>query len=300
MTIVKADSSMESTTSNITLFGFDVNNCCKKNQHSEKVSNALLPISFGIYSQKHNIPIQLCSSDMKIVPIGECFYEDTTYDTEKSHNCVNFKYSPPNDVCITRNTYSVYYESKVVMSKGSKTELILRQDCYAFNCLQHIIVNNASKTYRDIESLLCDTLVEQPYLWMLLWEKRGEKILFDCVVFTDVAVVRMIKNSTTERTKEAIKLINRSLQEYHLKGTMAYKDDRSSTVAHQKVSLFPIRDIKMLSSHNFEFRVKSTDIVIKDVRSDTSLWQEIEKARLNDRIRELTDEVERLKKKCGE
>ena len=40
----------DDTSSNIRLFGFNEYNCCKKNQHSEKVSNALLPISLGIYS----------------------------------------------------------------------------------------------------------------------------------------------------------------------------------------------------------------------------------------------------------
>ena len=45
---------------------------------------------------------------------------------------------------------------------------------------------------------------------------------------------------------------------------------------------------------------KSTDIILKDVRSDTSLWQEIEKSRLIDKIRLQDIEIQRLKKLCDE
>ena len=81
---------------------------------------------------------------------------------------------------------------------------------------------------------------------------------------------------------------------------MTYKLNKTTTVAHQKVSLFPLRDINTLTTYKFEFRVKSTDLILKDVRSDTSLWQEIEKSSLIDRIRLQADEIQRLKKLCGE
>jgi hypothetical protein len=284
----------------ISLYGFSQSNCCKKDQTSEKVSNALLPISFGIYSQKKNYAIALCDSKLEVSNLEKCFYEDSKFETEKSYIHPNFRHAPPNDVYVTHNGSSVFYESKVVMSKANKTELILRQDCYAFNVLQHIIVNNTSKKFKDVDSLLKDTLVETPYLWMLLWKKVDERIVFDCIVFTDVSIIRMIKNANTERTKEALKLINRSLSEYESNGVMTYKNEKSSTVAHQKVSLFPIRDIPSLREYPFTFLVKSTDIVICDVRSDTSLWQEIEKNRLHDKIKSLTEKLHRLMKKCGE
>lgn len=128
---------------------------------------------------------------------------------------------------------------------------------------------------------------------MLLWKKTDDTIYFDCLVFTDVSVIRMIKDADTPRAKEALKLIDKSLAEFVSKGTMTYRTNKSTTVAHQKVSLFPLRDIDTLKTYKFEFRVKSTDIILKDVRSDTSLWQEIEKSRL-------IEEIRRLKKLCGE
>jgi hypothetical protein len=229
-----------------------------------------------------------------------CFPDGIKLDTEKAHIHPTFINPPPNDVCATLAGTSTYYESKVVLYKEKKTELILRQDCYAFNCLQHILINNPSKTYKDTNSILSDlTIVERPYMWMLIWKKTDEIIYFDCVVFTDVSVIRMIKDAETERANEALKLIDRSLSEFVSKGTMTYKKNKSTTIAHQKVSLFPLRDIDTLASYTFEFRVKSTDLILLNVRSDTSLWQEIEKSRLMDTIRSQADEIYRLKKLCG-
>ena len=57
---------------------------------------------------------------------------------------------------------------------------------------------------------------------------------------------------------------------------------------------------KGLKAYKFEFRVKSTELILKDFRSDTSLWQEIEKSRLIYRIRLQADEIQRLKNLCGE
>ena len=230
-----------------------------------------------------------------------CFPPETKFDTEKAHSQHNFINPPPNDICATLSNSSNYYESKVVLYKEKKTELILRQDCYAFNCIQSILINNPTKTYNDTNSLLSDmTIVERPYMWMLIWKKIDGIIYFDCVVFTDVSVIRMIKYADTPRAREALKLTSASLSEFASKGLMTYKLNKSTTVPHQKVSLFPLRDIDALKVYKFEFRVKSTDIILKDVRSDTSLWQEIEKSRLIDKIRLQDIEIQRLKKLCDE
>jgi hypothetical protein len=284
----------------LSLYGLNTSNCCSKDLKSEKVVNSLLPIAVGIYSEKTAYDIQLCDNKM-VCPIGKCFPESMTYDTEKPHIYPNFINPPPNDVRMTLGGEISHAESKVVLFKEGKTELILRQDCYAFNCLQHILTNNPSRKYESVNELLHDTtIVERPYLWMLLWKKTEEGIYFDCVVFTDVSVLRMIKDANTPRAKEALKLSDRSLLEYTTRGKMTYKEEKSKTVAHQKVSLFPLRDIDVLKKHNFVFSIKSTDIVLNDVRCDTSLWQEIEKTKLLDTINTQKKEIERLKKKCGE
>jgi hypothetical protein len=280
------------------LYGLNTINCCGKDQSSEKVSNALLPISYGIYAEDKSYSIPLCKANLKIYNMEKCFNEGIKFDTEKKHIHPNFINPPPNDVCTTLDDNSFYYESKVVSYKGDKTELILRQDCYAFNCIQNILINNPSKKYNDTDSLLNDsTIIEHPYLWMLIWKKINNIIFFDCVIFTNVSVIRMIKNADTSRSKESLKLIEHSLSEYSTKGIMTYKESKSKTVAHQKLSLFPLRDIDTLKEYNFMFNIKSTDLVLKDVRPDTSLWQVIEKSKLIDKIRKLEEEINCLKPK---
>lgn len=287
-------------TDNTRLYGLTTTNCCSKDQSSEKVANALLPIAYGIYSENNGYHIPVCNN-IVVDSMEPCFPPETKFDTEKAHSHPNFINPPPNDICATLSKSSTYYESKVVMYKEKKTELILRQDCYAFNCIQNILINNPTKTYNDTNSLLSDmTIVERPYMWMLIWKKTDGIIYFDCVVFTDVSVIRMIKYADTQRAREALKLTDASLSDFALKGVMTYKLNKSTTVPHQKVSLFPLRVIDALKVYKFEFRVKSTDIILKDVRSDTSLWQEIEKSRLIDKNRLQDDEIKRLKKLCGE
>ena len=284
----------------ISLYGLNTENCCSKDQSSEKVANALLPMAYGVYSENKKYHMPLCNS-IVVSSMETRFPKGIKFDTEKAHCHPKFINPPPNDICATLTDMSEYYESKVVLYKDKKTELILRQDCYAFNCIQNILLNNPTKTYKDTNSLLNDTtIVERPYMWMLIWKKTDGIIYFDCVVFTDVSVIRMIKDADTPRAKESLKLTDNSLLEFASKGLMTYKLNKSTTVAHQKVSLFPLRDIDTLKAYKFEFRVKSTDLILKDVRSDTSLWQEIEKSRLNDRIRLQTGEIQRLKKLCGE
>lgn len=283
------------------IYGLDTTNCCGKDQTSEKVANALLPMSYGITSENSGYPISLCNSKQEVCSIEKCFPTGFWIDTEKAHCHSQFINPPPNDICARLADSSCYYECKVVLYKETKTELILRQDCYAFNCIQSILIHNPSKSYRDTNSLLSDTsIVERPYLWMLMWKKTDGIIYFECMVFTDVSIIRMIKDAPTPRAKEALKLADKSLSDYASTGKMTYKDDKSSTVPHQKVSLFPLRDIKALKTHKFEFRVKSTDLILKDVRSDTNLWQEIEKSRLIDTIRSQAEEIQRLKTLCGE
>jgi hypothetical protein len=116
---------------------------------------------------------------------------------------------------------------------------------------------------------------------MLLWRTDDSHNLeMDLVVFTDVGVLRMIAAAATPRSAQSIALIDASLSQFSTTGKMVYKERRSATVAHQKVSLFPLRDIPALADRMFAFPIKSTDIVLKPVRPDISLWQEIDKARI--------------------
>lgn len=281
------------------LYGLNTNNCCSKDFSSEKIVNTLLPISYLCYTKDNNYNIPLYSTTNVSVSILKPLCDDFWVDTEKIHNHVQFIQPPPNDICITTNQKSVvdFYESKVVLYKGGKTELILRQDCFAFNCIQHILLNNIEKKYTNLNDLITDnTIVEKPYLLMILWKKtESGMIQIDCIVFTDVSIIRMISDAKTPRSKESIKLINISLHQFSTMGKIIYKEFKSDTVPHQKVSLFPLRDILELKSYTFSFSVKSTNIILNDVRSDTNLWQEIEKSRLIEKINYLEIENTRLK-----
>lgn len=285
------------------LYGLSSTNCCNKDDSSEKIVNTLLPISYGIYSQQHNITIPFFEKE-NITNFEEDITSGIRIDTEKCHIHPQFINPPPNDICVARIDSNVnsFYENKIIMFKNKKTELILRQDCYAFNCVQNILLKNVGKSYLDIISLLNDsTIIESPYLWMLLWKKDQEDIIrFDCVILSDVSVLRMIYNAKTPRSNEAIYLINTSLAGFILNKNMTYKENKTSTVPHQKVSLFPLRDILVLKSYIWRWDVKATDIILNDIRPDTNLWQEISKNRLIEKIHLQDIEIKRLKSLCDE
>jgi hypothetical protein len=279
------------------LYGLNTHNCCNKDFSSEKIVNTLLPIAYLCYAKDNNCDIPLYNGS-NVSMLNPLLCDGFCVDTEKVHSHSQFIQAPPNDICITNNTktFSEFYESKVVLYKGEKTELILRQDCFAFNCIQHILLNNSEKKYTNIDDLIADRdIVEKPYLLMTMWKKNDLGIInFDCIVFTDKSIMQMIRNAETSRSKESVKLMNTSLVQFSTHGKMTYKETKSDTVPHQKVSLFPLRDIPELKSYSFSFNVKSTNIILNDVRSDTNLWQEIEKSRLIERIKYLERENIRI------
>ena len=49
-------------TDNTRLYGLNTTNCCSKDQSSEKVANALLPIVYGIYSENNGYHIPVCNN----------------------------------------------------------------------------------------------------------------------------------------------------------------------------------------------------------------------------------------------
>lgn len=259
---------------------------------SQKIANTLLPFSYALWAQEHHLPIQLYSRKQ----LTQFSTSLTTghYNTEVSVKNEVFVNSPPHDVhiCVSDSEHH-YYESKVVLYKGAKTELILRQDCYAFNCLQHLFMRNAGRSYASLADVLADeTIEETPYLWLLIWNDSEDIVTFDCVVFTDIAVLQMIQDAQTSRSKEAIALIDQALTEHATHGTITYKKDKSSTVPHQKVSLFPLRDLAELKQRTFD--VRATQLVLQTIRPDKNIWQDIEKSKLQERIRALEAQLEQM------
>ena len=273
-----------------TLFGFSTKNCCNKNGVSQKIANTLLPMSYALFAEQASIYIPYYSYGY-IQKYKESF-TDAYFNTEVATSNSSFINAPPHDVHVEIPNDTRTYESKVVMYKGNKTELILRQDCYAFNCLQQILVNN--KPYQSLDALLTDSSIqEKPYLFMLIW-KQSEILTFDMVVFSDVSVLRMIKQAETSRSGEAIKLIDTALHEYFHHGKMTYKKEKSDTVPHQKVSLFPLRDT-ILNNFVLQYSIKASDLVLCTITPDKNLWQEIEKSMLNEQIHQLEAQLKQYK-----
>jgi hypothetical protein len=259
------------------LFGFNDHNFLKKNEEKQKTANSLLPFSYSKFATE----VPILNRWFHFSENFPAFHENCVFDTETTSESVAFVNAPPHDVAVTDNGRTDYFESKVCLFKGDKTELILRQDCYSFNCLQNILTHNPSARYNDLRMLLEDqTLVETPYMFMLLWKKERGIIVFDQIVFTDVAILQMIDKADTARTRASTVLINKALAEFAATGKMTYKQKKADTVPHQKLSLFPLRDVEILKTRIFTFQVKSTDLVLQHIQPELSLFHEIEKSKL--------------------
>jgi hypothetical protein len=280
------------------LYGLNSKNCVAKDDSSQKIANTLLPICACIYAKHKEIPILLFSSNGEKNNFNYPFDAPTPFfNTEVANLSPGFVNPPPNDVYVSYGDgKKEFYESKIAKfteTDAKRFELILRQDCYAFNCVQSILLNNPGKTFGNTEELIgTQGLQETPYLILLLCNSSEGRLAFEPIAFTDISLLHMIYKAETARSKEAIKLINHSLNEYKTSGKITYKESKSSTVAHQKVSLFPFKALKNLSSHPFTFPIQSTDLILNQVRPDWNLWQEVEKARS---VKSLKEEVDRLR-----
>lgn len=285
---------MAASDSEHSLYGLNAENCCKKKHTSEKVVNSLLPVSYLLFAKHHNIRISMLNRKLNIITAPDDMITTDMYiSTEQSWQQPNFIHAPPHDICLKSDICNTYHESKVVLFKEHNTELILRQDCFAFNLLQVLLNNNSKQFLHVIDILDATDIQESPYIFLLLWKKRDSKILFDCLIITDVAILRMIHDAGTERSKQALILIDKALADYHRSGQMTYKTSKKSTVPHQKVSLFPFRKIVTLRE-TLTFEVESTSLILQEIIPDTSLWQLVEKSRMSIALDKVNEELKRL------
>jgi hypothetical protein len=275
------------------VYGFTSSNFdSSKEDTTQKVANTIAPISACIYAKEHGISIPLITSNGEKKDF-DCPFDDPTifFNTEVPNPSPAFINPPPNDVCVTIQGTKLFYESKIAKfteTDVKRFELILRQDCYSFNCIQSILLANPEKKYSSLEELVQDTtLHETPYLILLLCRSGKGKIEFEPIIFTDVSLLHMVWKTNTGRSnrpKEGIKLINTALLEHKTTGKMTYKETKSTTVAHQRVSLNPFKALPSVASHPFSFPIKSTDIILKEVTPDWDLWHEVEKIRLKEEV----------------
>lgn len=275
----------------------------KKDQTRETIANVLLPLSYVLYANDNKIDIPYVTTRGVGVLHDEDLTDFTYYGTEKTiSDTETFVNAPSNDVMVSRErisltvdedenvTMSVYtqdrfLEVKVVLYKGKDTEIIIRQDFYALNLLASIFKNNPNF---KIENLSETSLIETPIMLVLMW--NDDDMHMDMVCFSDVALLKRIHMGKTSRCKEGMKLVIEKLTEYNTSGKITYKKEKSSVVAHRKISLFPFRGVDKITTEH-TFKVKSTDLVLQPVNPDKNLWAGIEIERLKAKIKFLSTPV---------
>jgi hypothetical protein len=263
-----------------------------KDQTRQKTANVLLPLSYVLYANDNKIDIPYVTTRGIGVVCDRDLVDFTHYDTEQSiSDTKTFVNAPPNDILVSRDRISLvvdedemvtmstytqgnFLEVKVVLYKGRDTEIIIRQDFYALNLLASILKNNPNFKIEDLSE---SPLIETPFMLVLMWKE--EDIRLDMVCFSDVALLKRIYMGKTSRCKEGMKLVSKNLTEYNTSGKITYKSEKSSVVAHLKISLFPFRGTDKIETEHM-FRVKSTDLVLQPVNIEKNLWVGIEIERL--------------------
>ena len=263
-----------------------------KDQTRQKTANVLLPLSYVLYANDNKIDIPYVTTRGIGVVCDRDLVDFTHYDTEQSiSDTKTFVNAPPNDILVSRDRISLvvdedemvtmstytqgnFLEVKVVLYKGKDTEIIIRQDFYALNLLASILKNNPNFKIEDLSE---SSLIETPFMLVLMWKE--EDIRLDMVCFSDVALLKRIYMGKTSRCKEGMKLVSKNLTEYNTSGKITYKSEKSSVVAHLKISLFPFRGTDKIETEHM-FRVKSTDLVLQPVNIEKNLWVGIELERL--------------------
>ena len=274
-----------------------------KDPTRQKTANVLLPLSYVLYANDNKIDIPYVTTRVIGVVCDEDLVDFTHYDTEQSiSDTKTFVNAPPNDIMVSRErirltvnedenvTMSTYkqkkfVEVKVALYKGKDTEIIIRQDFYALNLLASILKNNPNFKIEDLSE---SSLIETPFMLVLMWKE--EDIRLDMVCFSDVALLKRIYTGKTSRCKEGMKLVSKNLTEYNTTRKITYKSEKSSVVAHLKISLFPFRGVDKITTEH-TFKVKSTDLVLQPVNTEKNLWVGIEIERLKAKIKFLSTPV---------
>lgn len=263
----------------------------EKDQTSQTIANVLLPLSYILYANDNEIDVPFVTTQGIDVLRDKDLVDFTHYDTEKSiSDTETFVNAPSNDIMVSRERISLtvdedenvtmsvctqdrFLEVKVVLYKGKDTEIIIRQDFYALNLLASIFKNNPNFKIEDLSET---SLIETPIMLVLMW---NEDMHMDMVCFSDVALLKRIHMGKTSRCKEGVKLVIEKLTEYNTSGKITYKKEKSSVVAHRKISLFPFRGVDKITTEH-TFKVKSMDLVLQPVKTDKNLWVGIEIERL--------------------
>lgn len=200
--------------------------------------------------------------------------------------CMNF---PPHDIVIDKNDY----ESKICVfpchNKTKIFEMIIRQNNIAC-CIQNIVNSNP-----DIKHI-SDNFKQQPYILLNLYDNNGLKP----IILSNKALIYMCLNSSlnskSKRADIVCEKINSMIEEYSKTKIITYKKNKSDTVPHQKITLFPMDYIPTLKEtiDNIHY-IKYSDIISGDVCKTRNICDYINEYQTNKKINELEEEIKRLK-----
>lgn len=273
---------------------------CNINENKLK---SLIPIA-GI---RHNLDSNIIPPYIRVsgkefivetLPIEQLksfFYSDTPIETEKVEKSDTFKHFPPSDLFL----HPRHFECKTCIFpchfKKKLFELIIRQNNVAC-CLRNVIENNPT-----IEEIVegDNDIVQSPYMLISLYDEEGLKNF----ILSDVALLVMIyKHSITNksnRSKIVWDAIMDMLKSYKESGTITYKEDKRSTVPHQKITLYPVEFIDNLQSVIQDIQYVRYDQIIfcEQVCKQRNICDFINNQLNETRIQALEKEVHELRDK---
>jgi hypothetical protein len=200
-----------------------------------------------------------------------------------------FKNFPPHDILIGESDY----ESKLCVfpcHNGKKIfEMIIRQNNLAC-CIQNIVRSNPEIKH------ISDDFKQQPYVLVTLYNNIGVKP----IILSNKSLIHMCLNlsskSKSKRADIVCENINSMLEEYSKTNKITYKDKKSDTIPHQKVTLYPTDHISSLKETIKDIPIiKYNDIINGPVCKARNICDFINESIYIKKINEQKLEVKRLR-----
>ena len=203
--------------------------------------------------------------------------------------CINF---PPHDVLIDGKHD---YESKICVfpchNVNKLFETIIRQNNIAC-CVQDIVTSTP-----DINNIT-ENFTQKPYILLSLYDSEGLKP----IILSNKALIYMCRksssNSKSKRADIICNYIDNMIEEYSKTKKITYKEGKTDTVPHQKITLYPIDYIPNLKEtiDGIQY-IKYSEIIEGRVCKTRNICDYISESYYQKRINELELENNLLKLK---
>jgi len=268
--------------------------------HENKLKT-ILPLATAIYSLDNNrdIPyIQYDQEDDEFVTTKlhseECNLKGELCTEKKITDgvCVNF---PPHDIVID-NKHD--FESKVCIFPCHNTrklfETIIRQNNIAC-CIQNIV--NSTPGINNIT----DNFTQKPYILLGLYDSEGLKP----IILSNKALIYMCRKSASHSKSKRANImcdyIDSMLEEYANTNKITYKESKTDTVPHQKITLYPIDYIPNLKKTIDDTQyIKYSEIIGSCVHKTRNICDYINESSYQKKIHDLELENKMLRLKLQE